>query len=50
MERKIDADSNVMCEIKNGKGILKRYDRDDSNILSSEGQIINGEFNGKFID
>ena len=40
-----DESGNIICELKEGKGILKQYDI-NNNILLCEGEYLNGELNG----
>ena len=40
-----DVNSNIVCVLRNGKGILKEYNKD--NILIKEEKYLNGELNGK---
>ena len=41
-----DDDDNIVCELKEGKGLMKMYYNID-NIFKREGQFLNGELNGK---
>ena len=40
-----DIDGNLVCELKEGKGLLRMYNED--NALKSEEEFLNGEINGK---
>jgi len=42
---KIYEDGNTICELRDGKGILKQNNK--NNVLIYEGEYLNGELNGK---
>ena len=40
-------DGNVICELKNGNGLMKLYEKEFDDALIGEGEYINGELNGQ---